>query len=136
LNAATYLVKHKSLERCFEEREKYYIVKYYSIMMENKSNSSFSNHINIDYEGTTLTIRVNGKLRVKFNKSDLGSDEFIHEYLKQLFEGLERIITYGENTWIETFQLMAAAPSLGDCNVCGKYAQLFGGLCPIGVRKI
>ena len=93
---------------------------------------TLKSHIVIDYEGDTLTVRVNGKLYVAYHKSELvRRDGFANDFLLGCLEDLRRallLMIEGDEGFRRRFERLAH-PSVGACTVCGRHANLWGGLC-------
>ena len=85
------------------------------------------NHFTLDFDGKTLTIRINGKLIAAYPRSDLGKSvrEVLFLYLELLIIGPPPDMKESFEDQIQHFQL----PSNGPCTICGRHANLLGGLC-------
>ena len=72
-----------------------------------------------------LSIRLNGKLVVSYYKRDLGN-----EILKGLLREVQMLIEHFDDQKVcEATIIGLQYPSVGACTVCGRHANLLGGLC-------
>jgi hypothetical protein len=85
------------------------------------------NHFILDFDGKILTIRINGKLVVAYPRRDLGKPvrEVLFLYMESLIIGPPPDIKESFEDKIVGFQI----PSRGPCTICGRQANLLGGLC-------
>jgi hypothetical protein len=88
--------------------------------------STEKNHFTLDFDGKTLTIRINGKLVVAYTRRDLGKPvrEELLFYTDSLIKGPPWYKESFEDL-VSSFQI----PSRGPCTICGRGANLLGGLC-------
>ena len=88
--------------------------------------STKKNHFNLDFDNETLTIRINGKLVVAYPKRDLA-----HNVLEVFFTRMHLMFRhpYGDKESFEDMAVGFQIPSRGPCTICGRDANLLGGLC-------
>jgi hypothetical protein len=83
------------------------------------------NRFALEFDDKTLTIRINGKLIAAYPARDL-----THTVLDHLFVFVDSLILRSDKEvsyedLIHRFQI----PSRGPCTICGRDANLLGGLC-------
>ena len=84
------------------------------------------NHFALNFDDKTLTIHINGKLVVAYPKRDLA-----HNVLDVFFTRMH-LLSRHPYDGKESFEDMAVGfqiPSRGPCTICGRHANLLGGLC-------
>ena len=84
------------------------------------------NHFTLDFDSKTLTIHINGKLVAAYPQHDLA-----HEVLEVLFTRMQLLFRdpYDGKDWFEDRIVGFQLPSNGPCTICGRHANLLGGLC-------
>jgi len=87
------------------------------------------NHFTLDFDGKMLTIRLNGKLVVEYTRPDLSKP-----VRDELFLCMELLIIgpppdIKEKESFEVATVGFQIPSRGRCTICGRDANLLGGLC-------
>jgi len=87
--------------------------------------STDKNHFTIDFTDDTLKIRANGKLVSIVRKCDLTPDVF--EIIFRSIKGLIRSSTDKQAFENSIFHLQLI--SVGPCELCGRHANLVGGMC-------
>ena len=85
------------------------------------------NHFVLDFDGKLLTIRINGKLVVAYPRRDLRKTVLDSLFLSAavLITGPPPPIKESFEDLIPNFQI----PSVGPCAICGRNANLLGGIC-------
>jgi hypothetical protein len=84
------------------------------------------NHFALNFDNKTLTIRINGKLVAAHPKHDLA-----HNVLEVFFTRMQLLFRhpYDGNESFEDMIVGFQIPSNGPCTICGRHANLLGGLC-------
>jgi hypothetical protein len=83
------------------------------------------NHFAINFADDTLKIHVNDKLVFIGHKRELGPN-----VLGVIFEGIKGLIRLSaDKEEFESRIVMLQFPSRGPCKICGRHANLLGGLC-------
>ena len=82
-------------------------------------------HFTLDFDEATLTIRINGKLIAAYPARDLTHAVLDHLFVftDSLILRLDKKVPFED--LIHRFQI----PSRGPCVICGRHANLLGGLC-------
>lgn len=84
------------------------------------------NHFALNFDNKTLTIHINGKLVAAYPKRDLA-----HNVLDVFFTRMQLLFRHPYDGK-ESFEDMIVGfqiPSHGPCTICGRNANLLGGLC-------
>ena len=83
------------------------------------------NHFTVDFADNTLKVHVNGKLVVAYRKQDLAPS-----VLEVIFDNVQHMIRTSNNRdYFESTIVMLQVPSRGSCTICGRFANLLGGIC-------
>jgi hypothetical protein len=90
------------------------------------------NHFTLNFDDNILTIHINGKLVAAYPKHDLA-----HNALDILFTRMHLLFRHPYDCE-ESFKDMTVGfqiPSIGPCTICGRHANLLGGLCYTCLHK-
>ena len=84
------------------------------------------NHFTLNFDDKTLTIHINGKLVVAYPKCDLA-----HNVLEVFFLHMQLLFRhpYDDKESFEDMVVGFQIPSNGPCTICGRPANLLGGIC-------
>jgi hypothetical protein len=88
----------------------------------------------ITYDGEMLGVRFNKKPLVYFKRTELyrRTEEF-PGYLDGLLSAFQKVVEATDSEIEESallhFDCHASAPSVGPCSLCGRRANLLGGIC-------
>lgn len=88
--------------------------------------SGKKNHFVLEFDNETLTVRINGKLIAAYPKRELAPS-----VLDVFFIRMDLMFRHpdGGKEWFDDMAVGFQIPSRGPCTVCGRTANLLGGIC-------